>query len=320
MRRTFVAGLFLGIGVACQPATAPTTGDRDPSWFAAAARACALEASCAHGHQSSDTRDPGKCLAAWGAALSPSGADERQECMLHAKTCDAVKACSSPADRAAIAFCRAHPGTTTACDGNARIECGDDADEAERVDCGTVSGRCEAVSHPGGLTESACVSRTLCPAGAKEGRCEGESTVVRCQDGAAERIACTRGHRCVARKDDDGIERAACEPEGTPRCSAPGARYCEGERLVACSGPRGTEKSAVEVTDCAAAGLRCEGQGKAAGCYVRGKPDCSVDDPPVCDGGTMTFCALGRRVEIACATLGGRACEGGALPVCHLPH
>jgi len=321
--RAGLAAVALGVGVlvvACQPAAAPAQGDHDPAWFAGAARACALQASCAHGHQSSDTRDPGRCLAAWVSQLEATGPSARQECMMHAKTCEAAHACEAPADHAAAAFCAAHPGTATGCDGNVRVACGDDADEAERVDCAAVQGTCEVVKHAGGLTESACMSRALCPAGAKEGRCEGAGVVLTCQDGAAERIACKRGQRCVARRDDDGVERAACEAEGSPRCSAPGARYCEGERLVACMGPRGNEKGSVEVTDCAAAGLRCEGQGKTAGCYVRGKPDCSIDDAPVCNDGTMLFCALGRRAEVPCGALGAAKCEGGALPVCHLPH
>lgn len=240
--------------------------------------------------------------------------------MMRASTCEAAHACEGPGDRAAMAFCSAHPGQVTACDGNARIECGDDADEAERVDCGTVEGTCQIVKHAGGLTESACVSPKLCPGGSKEARCEGASVVLTCQDGAAERIVCKGGQRCVARKDDDDVERASCETAGAPRCSTPGARYCEGERLVSCMGPRGNEKSTVEVTDCGALGLRCEGEGKTAGCYVRGKPDCATDDAPMCDGNAMTFCALGRRMRVACGTIGGTSCEGGTRLACRVPH
>ncbi len=316
-----VVSSIVALVVACRPASPPPAGDRDPSWFAEVTRACALQASCAHGHQSNEKRDPGKCITAWVAEMGTKsdgegGPSARQVCMMHAKTCEAAHACEAPADRAAAAFCASHHETATSCDGNARVECGDDADEAERVDCATVQGTCELVKHSGGLTESACVSRALCPAGAKEGRCEAGGTVLTCQDGAAERIACKRGQRCVARKDDDGIERASCEAEGAPRCSAPGARYCEGERLVSCMGPRGNEKGAVEVTDCGALGLRCEGQGKTAGCYVLGKPDCSIDDAPVCDAGVMAYCALGRKVEVTCAAVGAAQCEGGSIPVC----
>jgi hypothetical protein len=294
---TLAAGLALG--AACTPAGAPETS-RDPAWLADATRACVLRASCAHGHAGEGARDPGRCVAAWLADLAP-GPSAAQACALRAKTCAAVHACEGEGDGPAVAYCRAHPGEGTACEGDALIDCGDDADEAERVDCRALGGTCRAIRHSGGLTESACVSPTLCPPGAKEGRCEGPTAVVTCVDGAAERITCRAGTRCVARQDADGLERASCEAEGSPRCSAPGARYCEGERLVACTGPRGNEKSAVSVVDCGALGLRCDGAAKTAGCYVLGRNDCAADEPPRCEGATLTFCALGRRVRVRCA-------------------
>ncbi|MBL0195399.1 MAG: hypothetical protein IPQ09_14440 [Myxococcales bacterium] len=296
-----VAGLALA--AACTPASSPEAR-RDPAWLADATRACVLRASCAHGHAGEGARDPGRCVAAWLADLGSSPAhapSAAQTCATRASTCAAVHACEGEGDAPAVAYCRAHPGEGSACVGDALIDCGDDADEAERVDCRALGGKCQAIKHSGGLTESACVSSTLCPPGAKEGRCEGVAAVISCVDGAAERIPCRAGTRCVARTDADGLERASCEAEGSPRCSAPGARYCEGDRLVACTGPRGTEKSAVSVVDCGALGLRCDGSATTAGCYVLGKNDCAADEPPRCDGATLTFCALGRRVRVACA-------------------
>ncbi len=320
MKRTFFVAALFGVGIACRPAATQEPADRDPSWLPDVARACALRASCAHGHDSGDARDPAKCIAAW--LVERNGADPtgRQACMMQARSCEAAHACEPSGDSSAMAFCAKHANPSTACDGNARIECGDDDGEAERTDCATLGGTCQVVRHSGGLTESACVSTTACPPGAKEGRCENETTVFACQDGAADRIVCQPGRKCVARKDDDGIERASCETIGAPRCSAPGTRYCEGERLVSCMGPRGNDKSSVEVTDCGALGLRCEGQGKAAGCYVRGKPDCSIEDALTCDDGAMSYCVLGRRVRVACNSIGGSSCEGGTRIACQLPH
>lgn len=310
--------MALGLAAwACTPAHAPEAS-RDPAWLADASRLCVLRASCAHGHAGEGARDPGRCVAAWLAELRPTARAEhaeqaeqaeqakqakqvKQACALRATTCAALHACELESDGRAAAYCRAHPGEGSGCEGDALIDCGDDADEAERVDCRALGGTCQAVKHAGGLTESACVSPTLCPPGAKEGRCEGPASVVTCVDGAAERFTCRAGTRCVARADADGAERASCEAEGAPRCSAPGARYCEGERLVACSGPRGNDKSAVSVVDCDALGLRCDGAGKSAGCYVQGKNDCAADEPPRCDGATLTFCALGRRMRMRCA-------------------
>ncbi len=295
----------------CTPTPPGRDGARgqDPTWLAQVARVCVLRASCAHGHESDAARDPGRCVTSWLAELDGRGPNAAQACLLRAQTCEGAHACEASKDAAAVAFCRAHPGQASACESNALVDCGDDPDEAERVDCATLGGTCQAVRHSGGLTESACVSPTLCPMGAPEGRCEGPGAVVTCIDGAAERIACKPGKTCVARADSDGVARASCELVGAPRCSAPGARYCEGDRLVACSGPRGTEKSAVTVTDCGAAGLRCDGEGRAAGCYVLGKNDCAPDEPPQCDQGAITFCAVGRRVRVACAELGGSGCE-----------
>ncbi len=318
MTKTLIVAALVGVVVACRPPASQDPGDRDPTWLAELAQACALRASCAHGHDSSEAREPTKCVAAWLAGRDSGQMSARQTCMMQAKTCEAAHACEATGAPEAVAYCRAHVGQATACDGNARVECGDDADEAERVDCATLKGSCQIVKHSGGLTESACVSPSLCPAGANEGRCESEGVVLACQDGAAERIVCKSGQKCVARKDDDGAQRASCETLGAPRCSSPGARYCEGERLVACSGPRGNEKSAVEVSDCGALGLRCEGDGKTAGCYVRGKPDCAVEDAATCEGGGMTYCAFGRKVRVACASIGGSACEAGAHVACHL--
>lgn len=308
-----------GLWVACRPhANAPDERGRDPRWLSQIATTCALVTSCAHGHESEGERDPSRCMAAWLVELDGLRPTAEQTCLLEAKTCAQVQACEKKPDARAVSYCKAHPHGT-ACEGTVRIVCGDDPDEAESVDCASLGGTCGQVAHAGGLTESACLSPSMCPQGSKEGRCEGPKTVVTCADGAAERIACKANETCVARTDDDGAERASCEVAGAPRCSSPGARYCEGDRLVACNGPRGNDKAQVSVVDCGALGLRCDGQGKAAGCYVLGPTDCAAEDAPTCSEGALAFCALGRKLRVECTSIGAPACEGGTRVACRVP-
>lgn len=319
MRRLPPALALVAAAFACTPPEPPRPSVADPSWLGDAVRACALRASCAHGHESGDARDPARCVS---AALvgRAAGASSVLGCMARASSCDAIHACEAAGDPSARAFCAAHPGQATGCDGNVRVECGDDANEAERTDCGTLGGTCRLIQHPGGLSENACVSEKLCPASAPESRCDGARAVLTCQDGAADRTVCPAGTTCRVRSETDGSSRASCEVDGAPRCSAPGARYCEGDRLVTCAGPRGNDKGTVEVSDCGSFGLRCDGEGKAAGCYVRGVPDCAAEDPARCDDGVLSYCAFGRRVRVACKDIGGASCEGGAVPACKVPH
>jgi hypothetical protein len=88
-----------------------------------------------------------------------------------------------------------------------------------------------------------------------------------------------------------------------------GARHCEGDRLVECSSQDHVGK--VRVSDCAGFGMRCNGTGPRAGCYVPADVECDKEMLPKCeDGGkSLVFCAAGRLTKIACASLGMGICN-----------
>ncbi len=307
--------------LACAPPPASPSAGADPPWLSTVARVCARQVSCAHGHSALESHDPSRCVAIWLAELQGGLPTPQQRCLLQAESCDAVAACTTGHDPRAAAFCASHPGQTTGCDGDALVECGDDEHEAARTPCGPLGGRCGQVRHAGGLTESACISPSLCPATAPESWCD-RGAVVLCSDGAASRAPCKAGSTCKAHVDGDGIGRASCEPVGV-RCGNARARYCDGERLVECAGERGDGRG-FRMTDCEALGLRCEDKGPAraegepqsAGCYVQGVLDCAHDEGARCEDDALVFCAFGRRTRVSCKSIGIPGCTASPFTAC----
>jgi hypothetical protein len=223
-------------------------------------------------------------------------------------------------DARAAQFCAKSPGVVSGCDGDRLVSCSDDdAKESTVTDCAALGASCREVRAAGGLVVRACYAPQKCPAGAPEARCDGPATVLGCHDGAMERIACKRGTQCEEHKDENGDATASCQIPGR-RCGSLGARRCDGDRLVECSGsgPVGH----MHITDCEGFGLRCVGTGPRAACYVPENVECDKEMLPKCDGGSLVFCAAGRLARVACTSIGMGACDPagrGPVAACAAP-
>lgn len=280
-----------------------------PEWLDDVAARCAKIASCAHGHDTPRLRDPGACIDWWVAHVR-TRTDPVQTCLAAAKGCDEIAACTrgSVGDPRAAAYCTAHPGTLTACDGNAFVSCsGEEEGGSARVDCAAVSGKCEEHKAPGGLLVRGCYSPALCPEGAPEERCDGVGAMVSCHDGVVEKTVCVSGARCAPHKEENGQMGATCEPvAGDVHCADVGARYCSKDQLVECivHGHFGDAR----VSDCRALGLRCAGGGPRAACVIDKPLECEPG-PARCDGEDLAFCAAGRRIKVSCRGLGLGPCD-----------
>jgi hypothetical protein len=295
--------------VACQgPAVAPQGGGDGLDRIA---RACAKIASCAHGHDEPREHDPSACVDA-SLARSPAEAAELEACVQGASGCEQVGACvRGRVDASAAAHCRAHPGARTSCDGNRLVTCSaDDPNESTSVDCAAFGATCGDAHEEGGLLAHACVSPSLCPAGAPEVRCDGERAILGCHGGAVERTPCAAGARCEAQKGADGVTSALCEPVGHRHCDVVGKRWCERANLVSCQ-PHGSTGE-VAATDCGAAGLVCDDRVEGgAACVVPTARTCD-HGAPRCDGDALVFCAAGARVRVGCRDLGFTTCDPDA--------
>ena len=292
---------------ASQKEADPPSPAVDPSaWLGEIVRSCARVASCAHPHDAPRFGDATAC-ADWWLTHLPGERDALHACLLAAKSCDAVDACTHEhGDARAIAFCDAHHGLISGCDANRLVTCsGDDIGESTALDCTTLSAKCGETSMPGGLVVRGCFSPSLCPSNAPPERCENTQAMLSCHDGAAERFPCREGTRCEEHVEADGDRAASCEPIIHARCEVPGARACSGDRLIVCE-PSG-HFGDVRTTDCGSLGMRCAGQGANAGC-VRPHPDCDPG-PARCDGEAITFCAAGTRARVSCASIGLGPCD-----------
>lgn len=275
-----------------------------------AARICAKVASCAHEHDAPRDRDPAACVEAW-MARAPEAEPLFGTCVLAANGCAGVDACDRHrGDPATTAFCRAHPGARTGCDGNHLVSCSqDDPSESSVTDCAAFGATCGDLPQAGGLLGHGCLSPRLCPRGAPEVRCDGTGAVVACHEGIVERSACSDPARCEEHRTSDGAVSATCESPDPRRCEAVGKRWCERGRLVQCQPHAPSEAS---VTDCAALGLACDEHADSGpACVAPGPPACE-HAAPRCEGDALTFCAAGRRLRVACGSLGLGACDPDA--------
>jgi hypothetical protein len=290
------------------PVVMPPRSNESPKWLTEASARCALAASCAHEHDPARFSDPSACVAAFGQRLARGEKDTVYQCLGAAKTCDAVSACLRDGDDPrAVRYCTAHPGVLSACDGDYLVACGgDDTGESVSVNCGEMGARCNE-SSAGGLIVRACFSPKLCPT--TGARCESDTTLISCHDGAVEKITCGAGTKCQAHTDVPGEGAASCEPTSGVRCTELDGKRCDGDKLVECvsKGHGGR----VRVTDCGAVGLRCAGRGARAGCYVGGEVACDAA-PATCEGDSLSFCANGRMTRVSCTQLGLSACSPAA--------
>jgi len=299
------------VAVACRGPASPSPVGLDAR-MDRAARTCAKVASCAHEHDAPRDRDPSACVDAW-IVRAPSEFDEPARCVADAADCEAVAVClRARGDAVAAAFCRQNAGARTGCDGDRLVTCSaDDPADSTSVACTAFGAWCGEWKQPGGLVSRACLSPTLCPAGAPEDRCEGQSALVSCRDGAVDRIECAADARCLAVRGADGVASAVCEPPAHRHCNAVGKRWCEGGSVVTCQ-PHGPFGEAV-VSDCAALGLACDEHAEAAGaaCVVPGARACAAG-PPRCEGASLAFCAAGRHIQVPCRDLGFVTCDPDA--------
>lgn len=290
----------------------PGGAPKDPPWLAAASEACVRVASCAHGHDAPRLRDPGACVEWWLAHGDPRSPDPLQKCLAVARTCEQVSACMhGGGDARAARFCASRPGVTSGCEGERLVVCGDDdAHESTITDCAALGATCREMRAAGGLVVRACFAPSKCPPGSPEARCDGDAAVLTCHDGGVERVACPPGTKCTEHKDASGAASASCQLPHRRRCDSLGARRCEGDRLVECSGSG--HEGHVRVTDCIGFGLRCAGAGPRAGCYVPANVECDPQMLPKCEGGSLAFCAAGRLAKVSCAAMGLGACDPAA--------
>ncbi len=286
-----------------------------PEWLDDVAARCAKIASCSGAHDTPRLRDPAACIDWWVARVR-TRTDPVQKCLAAAKGCGEIAACAhgGVGDPRAAAYCTAHPGVLTACDGNALVSCsGSELAESTRVDCGSVKGTCEERKAPGGLVTRGCFSSGLCPDKAPEERCDGPHAVVSCHDGLVERTSCPTGTQCAPHRETNGENGAMCEPfDEHLHCTEVGARYCAGNRLVECvvHGHYGDAR----ISDCGALGLRCvgtSGPGTRAACVIDKPLECEPG-PARCEGEDLAFCAAGRRVKVSCRGLGLGPCDADA--------
>jgi hypothetical protein len=294
--------------VACAGSSAVPAAPPAPDGFAhvdRVARVCAKIASCAHAHDAPRDRDPSACVDGWLARARPSDAAFLR-CVGAAPTCAALDACAKErgGDPVAEAYCRAHPGSATACDGTHLVTCSDDdAAESTSVDCAALEGTCGEV-HAGGLVSRGCLSPHLCPTGAPEARCDGDA-ILTCRDGAADRTRCDVGARCIEQTLAD-THSTMCETPGHKHCADVGKARCDGGKLVQCvpHGHLGEER----VVDCGAMGLACDSSSSKPVCALPGQRACE-SGAPRCSGDALAFCAGGRSFEVKCASLGFARCD-----------
>jgi hypothetical protein len=271
------------------------------------ARTCARIASCARPHDPPRFRDPSACVEdALGHELKSSAA---AGCLSVADSCASVAACFHPVgDARAAAFCLAHAGTKTDCDGDTLITCTtDDPRQSTLTPCSPLGARCGESYSAGGLVAHGCLTPAVCPANVTRVRCDGDTAMAACHDEILERVACQPGETCHPHVDADGEEAATCERAGEVACATIGQRRCRGTVLVDCV-PHGHHAAEVSV-DCAALGLRCGGAEGRAACVASGAS--CVAAAPTCDRESVLFCAAGRLERVACSEIGLGPCAPG---------
>ena len=280
-----------------------------PDRIAMVAAQCARIASCAHGHDDPRFRDPGACVGYWLDHLDDAE-EPIPECLWAAASCGDVGTClhGGTNDRA-TAFCIAHPQVTSACDGNALIECSkDDPRESTLIACDARHATCGEVHAAGGLLERACLSPASCRRDQSGSHCEGRSDIVTCNDTVEERITCRPGTFCHEHQDADGEALATCEGPTEVACESIGQRTCQQATLVRCEahGHHGRQVSA----DCGGLGLSCESVGGKATCLARSPShEPCAKYAPRCDHHALLFCAAGELERVDCGALGLGPCE-----------
>ncbi len=253
----------------------------DPNITAGAASAvvtmagdlCARVSACTDSHDPAWLRTPSECVEHW---LSEAPAFKAVwPCLTTAPTCDAIHACIAPlGDPRAAEYCRVHNDKPSACERNVLYVCADEENEVISIDCVSLEASCTEVHLEGGLVTHGCVAPKLCPAGAPVARCVNDKTVVRCENGAAEREVCLGDTRCVEFREEADEVFAMCEPPNHAHCDRVHQSYCEGTSLVLCEphGPTGAKRT----IPCASFGLLCTAHGSQALCTPPNASACTA--------------------------------------------
>ncbi len=303
--------------VACAGASSrgPEVASRDQPSAALArvAKQCALVASCADAHDSNVFRTPQSCVD-W---YTVNAHDEAPlaECVMRAKSCADMTTCThTRASALAETFCKAHPGVLSTCEGHTLLTCEGEAEESTSLDCATFGGTC-GERKAGGLVVRGCIAPSLCPAGAPEHRCDGD-TVVDCDDGIADKNACPAGSRCVAGTDVYGAPSARCRSASGRECTIGGGAFCEGDVAYVCV--QNGRFAGLHTADCGSFGLGCAVRAGHVSCVKRGLSTCPPE-PATCSSGELRFCAAGEPFHVSCKDLGFAGCDpsgGGGEALC----
>jgi hypothetical protein len=313
--KTFAVASVVAVSCAASSSSPTFAPNGERSDLARIAKQCALVASCADEHDSSALRTPRACVD-WYVVNARDEAP-LADCVMKARSCADMERCThARADGVAESFCRAHPGVLSACDGNEFLDCEGDGTESTAVDCATLGGTCTEKKN-GGLVERGCASQKLCPTGAPEHRCDGDS-VIDCEDGIVDENACPRGSRCAQGKDESGAPTAHCRSASGRECVGPvgaGSAFCEGDVAYACV--QNGHFAGLHSADCGALGLACVVRAGRVACTKRGASDCA--SPATCSGDELRFCAAGESFHASCKELGFARCDpagGGGEALC----
>jgi len=313
-----ILGIVACAGASSPPAAKPAPPQIDDSPLGRVARQCTKIASCPNEHEASAFRAPQACVD-WYLVNAQSEAP-LAECMMRAKDCAEALACTrESADAVAERYCKAHPGALTACDGNHLISCeGEGAEESVATDCAAIGGTCgeRRPGGPVGIAERGCLSERMCPPGAPEHRCDGESAVIDCNDGIAQRNVCPPGSRCAADRDESGAATAQCRAASGRECTMGGAAFCEGDVAFACV--QSGRFRGLHSADCGAFGLGCVVRSGRVFCAPRGEAPCAAGAAS-CSGDDLAFCAAGQSFRVSCKQLGFAGCDpsgGGKEALC----
>ena len=270
---------------------------------------CARISSCARKNDPQQYRDASQCVERWLAWSEEKNASV--QCFDNARSCADVDAClHRHNDTHVTAICNKHSGESTFCEGETLYQCDDENDDESRAHlCTDVKGECQEHKTHDGLSGRACISPEMCPQAAPESRCLDATTLLTCDNGAADRAKCDPGETCQQVRDENGEPAAYCAKPEQTQCDRVGQRYCEGSKLVKCA-PAGA-RGAAEVLDCAKYGLICDGTSARAGCRMPIAPQvgCHGLNARCRTGDQLEFCALGLRAAVSCMSLGFASCD-----------
>ncbi|MSQ84783.1 MAG: hypothetical protein EXR77_18245 [Myxococcales bacterium] len=233
-------------------------------------------------------------------------------CLANATSCDAVKACVD----GPLGPCQT--STQSGCQGAVGWWC---SDTRKFMDCATVGMQC---SMAGGSAHCVLPS-SQCKPGVNGIVCAGEDAHVCVSKSGVETswiFHCgALGMTCDANAkiDDDALE--VCQPKVITPCDAAIFKMrCDGNSHVRCKHGREVAR------DCGWSGETCE-VGKistdtpqANWCQTPKWPDCTGG--PTCDGNSLAFCSLGKRVSVDCKKFGlscGEYSGQGGSDTCKFP-